>query len=92
MFLISCMLSGCIDNDTELTKKYYVAKDNSIFTLYSDNTFYYHNAPDNIGFSGVYRINNNELFLIFPSGSTEHLLKDNNVWIDKDGWRWELVN
>lgn len=86
LILIS-LFSGCVSENKGTTYSY---SDGSNFTLFNDGVVYVYLARPNIGFSGTYRINDSELYLIFPTGMTERLSRDGNAWIDKDGWRWEL--
>lgn len=84
--ILTSLFSGCISDNKGTTYSY---SDGSNFTLFDDGTAYIYIASLNVGYSGTYRINNSELYLIFPTGITERLSRDGTAWVDNDGWRWE---
>ena len=84
--VILTLLSGCVEK-----KETFSYKDGSTFTLYADNTFTISFTQNNMDFSGVYRIEDGTLFLVYPFGYTEKMTLNQDGYIDKDGWRWERV-
>ncbi len=82
--ILIATLSGCIDTETKTEYHY----QNNTLKLFKDNTFIIHFEKNNRDYSGVYRIEGDNLYLVYPYGFTEPLKRCPDGWIDKDGWKW----
>ena len=86
LLVVVSLLSGCIDSPQQTEYHY---QDGSSFTLFKDNTFVIHMGTTNRDYSGVYRLENDTLLLIYPIGHTERMTRIETGWLDKDGWVWK---
>lgn len=83
--ILIAVLSGCIDTETKTEYHY----QNNTFKLFDDNTFIIHLDKNNVDYSGVYRIEGDNLYLIYPFGATEPMTRIPDGWKDSDGWEWQ---
>ena len=92
ILVISILFSGCVQMQQQVSKKVYVStQGDETITLYSDNTLTAISSKNS--FSGVYRIDGNDLIMTFsPFGTvvqlkiSETLLKD-----EKTGETWQRI-
>lgn len=92
ILIILILISGCIDTKTKIDskKEYFSIEDNETITLYPDNTFT--SIQENIGVSGVYKIENNKLILIIaPFGTVSEFHYFTDKLIDREGKTWQLM-
>jgi hypothetical protein len=84
----SVLLSGCVIKEKSPVKYVYEKNSSSYFILYPDGEFVAFGSSGESA-SGTYRIVDGDLIFTYrPFGNAITLRKDDDSFIDPDGWRY----